>query len=212
MTPVSSTPALLSIAISAVAVLLFLIIRLRMHAFVALTLVSLATALVAGLPADQVVDVLYEGFGSTLAAVALLVGFGAMLGRLVEHCGGARVLADRMVAVFGEKRAPAALGLASLAMGFPMFLDAGLIVMLPIIFAVARRLDGPVLAYGLPAAAAFSVMHVFVPPHPGPVTATALYGANPGLVLITGLALAIPVWWVSGVLWSPRHEEWQRQV
>ena len=73
MTPVSSTPALLSIAISAVAVLLFLIIRLRMHAFVALTLVSLATALVAGLPADQVVDVLYEGFGSTLAAVALLV-------------------------------------------------------------------------------------------------------------------------------------------
>ena len=202
MTPVLSTPALLSIAIGAVAVLLFLIIRLRVHAFVALTLVSLATALVAGLPADQVIDVLYEGFGSTLAAVALLVGFGAMLGRLVEHSGGARVLADRMVAVFGEKRAPVALGLASLAMGFPMFLDAGLIVMLPIIFAVARRLDGPVLAYGLPAAAAFSVMHVFVPPHPGPVTATALYGANPGLVLITGLVLAIPVWWVSGVLWS----------
>ena len=87
-------------------------------------------------------------------------------------------------------------------MGFPIFFDAGLVVMLPIIFAVARRLDGPLLLYGLPAAGAFSVMHVFVPPHPGPVTAIAAYGANPGLVLLTGIIVAFPMWYISGYLWG----------
>ena len=83
-------------------------------------------------------------------------------------------------------------------MGFPIFFDAGLIVMLPVIFAVARRLDGPVLAFGLPAAGAFSVMHVYLPPHPGPVAASEFYGADMGLVLVVGLILALPTWYISG--------------
>jgi GntP family gluconate:H+ symporter len=89
-------------------------------------------------------------------------------------------------------------------MGFPMFFDAGLVMMLPIIFAVARRVGGGknMLLFGLPAAAAFSVMHVFLPPHPGPVTATELYGANLGLVLLVGLIIAYPVWYVSGYMWG----------
>ncbi|MES1924238.1 GntP family permease [Salinisphaera sp. T31B1] len=193
---------LLAIAAFAVALLLVLIIRFKVHAFLALAIVSLATAFATGIPSDAIVDVMVSNFGETLGSVALLVGFGAMLGKLVEHSGGARALADRMVAVFGEARAPFALGLASLFMGFPIFFDAGLVVMLPIIFAVARRLDGPVLLYGLPAAAAFSVMHVFVPPHPGPVTAIEAYGANPGLVLLVGIVMAFPLWYVSGYLWG----------
>ncbi|GAB3673162.1 GntP family permease [Salinisphaera aquimarina] len=193
---------LLGIAVVAVALLLVLVIRFNVHAFLALAMVSLATAFATGIPSDSIVDVLVDNFGSTLGSVALLVGFGAMLGKLVEHSGGARVLAEKMVSVFGEARAPFALGLASLFMGFPIFFDAGLVVMLPIIFAVARRLDGPVLLYGLPAAAAFSVMHVFVPPHPGPVTAIELYGSNPGLVLLTGIVMAFPLWYVSGYLWG----------
>ena len=87
-------------------------------------------------------------------------------------------------------------------MGFPIFFDAGLIVMLPVIFAVARRLDGPILAYGIPAAGAFSVMHVFVPPHPGPVAASDFYGADMGLVLLFGLLVALPTWYVSGYHWG----------
>lgn len=197
-----STGSLLGIAAGAIVLLLILIIQLRVHAFLALTIVSLVTGFATLIPPSHILPTMLKGFGETLSSVALLVGFGAMLGRLIEHSGGAKVLADRMVEVFGEKRAPFALGLASLFMGFPIFLDAGLVMMLPIIFAVARRLDGPLLLYGIPAAGAFSVMHVFVPPHPGPVTAIAAFGANPGLVLATGIIVAFPMWYVSGYLWG----------
>lgn len=195
---------LLGIAAGAIALILILVIKFKMHAFLTLILVSLLTAFATGIPANAIVDTLVSSFGGTLGSVALLVGLGAMLGKLVEHSGGAKVLADKMVDVFGERRAPFALGLASLIMGFPIFFDAGLIVMLPIVFAVARRLGNNVLLFGIPAAAAFSVMHVFVPPHPGPVTATELYGANLGLVLLVGLIMAFPLWYVSGYLWGLR--------
>lgn len=193
---------LLAIAGAAIALILILVIWFKLHAFLTLILVSLLTALVTGIPAEVIVDSLVEGFGGTLGNVALLIALGAMLGKLVEHSGGAEVLAKKMVDVFGEKRAPLGLGIASLAFGFPIFFDAGLVVMLPVIFAVARRLGGNVLLYGLPAATAFSVMHVFVPPHPGPVAASALYQANLGLVLIVAIVLALPVWYLSGYLWG----------
>lgn len=193
---------LLGIAFGAVVLLLVLIMALRLHAFVALILVSLLTALVAGIPAGSVVDQLTGGFGTTLGSVALLVGLGAMLGRMVETSGGAQVLADSLIRRFGEKRAPFALGVASLLFGFPIFFDAGLVVMLPLVFAIARRLGGSVLLYGLPTAGAFSVMHVFVPPHPGPVAASELLGADPGLVIILGIVLAIPTWYVTSYLYG----------
>ncbi len=193
---------LLGIAVGAIALLLFLIIRLRLHAFLALILVSLLTAFATGVPAGSVVSVLTTGFGTTLGSVALLVGLGAMLGRMVETSGGAKVMADSLVQRFGEKRAPLALGVASLIFGFPIFFDAGLVVMLPIVFAVARRLGGSVLTFGLPAAGAFSVMHVFVPPHPGPVAASELLGADTGLVILLGLVVAVPTWFVSSYLYG----------
>lgn len=198
------TGPLLLIAAIAVAVLLILVIKFKVHAFLTLIIVSIATAFAAQIPPQALMDTLLSGFGETLASVALLIALGAMLGRLIEHSGGAQVLAEAMVRLFGEKRAPFGLGVASLLMGFPIFFDAGLVVMLPIIFAVARRLSNRVLLYGLPAAAAFSVMHVFVPPHPGPVAATELYDANIGLVLLIGLIIAFPLWYFSGYLWGVR--------
>lgn len=193
---------LLLIAAGAIALLLFLILKLRLHAFVSLILVSLLTAFATGIPTASVVTVLTTSFGNTLATVALLVGLGAMLGRLVETSGGAKVLAETLIRVFGEKRAPFALGVASLIFGFPIFFDAGLVVMLPVVFSVARRLGGGVLRYGLPAAGAFSVMHVFVPPHPGPVTASGFFEANIGVVLILGLIIALPTWYVTSYLFG----------
>lgn len=194
--------ALLGIAAAAIIVLLVLIIRFRMHAFLALVLVSLLTAFATGLPADQVVPTLTSNFGATLGSVALLVGLGAMLGRLVEVSGGAQALADSLIERFGERRAPLALGVASLLFGFPIFFDAGLVVMLPIIFTVARRLGGGVLRYGLPVAGALSVMHIYVPPHPGPVAASELLGADVGLVILLGLLVAIPTWYVTSYLFG----------
>src|SRR5690606_28526823 len=111
---------------------------------------------VAGIPMADIVPTMLSGFGSTLATVALLVGFGAMIGRLLEVSGGAQVLADRLINSFGEDRAPLALGVASLLFGFPIFFDAGLVVMLPIIFSVALRFGGSVLLYALPSAGAFA--------------------------------------------------------
>ena len=206
--PTLGAGPLLLIAAAAVLVLLLLIIRLKMHAFLALVLVSLLTALAARVPLADVVTTLTTGFGSTLASVALLVGLGAMLGRLLEFSGGAQVLADSLIRRFGEKRAPLALGVAALLFGFPIFFDAGLVVFLPIVFTVALRLGGSLLTYGLPVAGAFAVMHAFVPPHPGPVAAAELVGADIGLVLVFGLLIGLPTWYLGGYLfglWAGRR-------
>jgi len=194
--------ALISIAVGAVLLLLLLIIRFRVHAFVALIIVSLLTALATGIPAGNILTTITSAFGSTLGGVALLVGLGAMLGRLLEISGGAQALADDLIRRFGEKRAPMALGIASLIFGFPIFFDAGLVVMLPVVFTVARRLKGSLLLYGIPVAAAFSVMHVFVPPHPGPVAASELLGADVGLLILVGIVVVIPVWFIAGHLFG----------
>ncbi|PPL15811.1 GntP family permease [Microterricola pindariensis] len=196
------TPGLLLVAAGAIALLLVLIMKFRIHAFVALIVVSVVTAVATGIPASGLVPTLMSGFSSTLGSVALLVGLGAMLGRMLEVSGGAEVLTNALIKTFGEKRAPLALSVASLMFGFPIFFDAGLVVMLPIIFTVARRLGGSLLLYAFPAAAAFSVMHIFVPPHPGPVAATGLLGADVGLVLIFGLLIAIPTWYLAGYLFG----------
>ncbi|HWT94263.1 MAG TPA: GntP family permease [Solirubrobacteraceae bacterium] len=200
--PALSTGPLLLIALGAVLLLLFLIIKVRLHAFVALVLVSFLTAIATRIPTAEIADTLTEGLGTTLGSVALLVGFGAMIGRLLETSGGAQVLADTLLRKFREDRAPLALGLAALLFGFPIFFDAGLVVFLPLVFTVARRMGGSLLRFGLPVAAAFSVMHAFVPPHPGPVAAAELIGAELGLVLLFGLIVALPTWFLGGYLFG----------
>jgi GntP family gluconate:H+ symporter len=200
--PVHGTVTLLLIAAAAVALLLVLIMKLKLHAFVSLVLVSLLTAIVAGIPLADVPTALLTGFGGTLGAVALLVGFGVMLGRLLEVTGGAQVLADTLVNRFGEKRAPFALGVAALLFGFPIFFDAGLVVFLPIILTVARRFGGSVLYYALPAAGAFAAMHALVPPHPGPVAAGEALDGDIGIILLVGLPVAVVSWYVGAYLVS----------
>ncbi|MDO5661449.1 MAG: GntP family permease [Brachybacterium sp.] len=193
---------LIALAVGAVALLLVLIIKFKMHAFLTLIIISVLTALVAGIPPEHVIDTLVGGFGGTLGNVALLVAIGAMLGSLVETSGGARALAERMIDIFGEKRAPFALGIAALIVGFPIFMDAAFVLMIPIVYAIARRLQGNLIAYGIPVAGALSVQHVYLPPQPGPVAATEFVEANLGIVLLLGLIVAFPIWYVSGYLWG----------
>jgi len=200
--PIASPLFLLSVAASSIVALLLLIIKLRINAFVSLVLVSFCTAIIAGIPSEEVVPTLMSGFGGTLASVALLVGLGAMIGKLLEVSGGAQVLADKLIGKFGEKNAPLALGIASLIFGFPIFFDAGLIVMMPIIFSVAKRFGGSLLIYALPAAGAFAVMHAFVPPHPGPVAAAGFLGTDIGLLLLVGLCVAAPTWYLGSYLFG----------
>lgn len=194
--------ALLAIAATAVAALLVLIISVKLHPLLALVIVSIGTAFATGVAAEDVLDVLVDGFSSTLGEVALLIGFGSMLARLVETSGAAEALSESLVDKLGEKRAPMALGIASLIFGFPIFFDAAFMVMLPIIFTVARRVGGGVLLYALPAGAALTTMHVLLPPHPGAVAATIFLGADVGLVILVGLVVAIPTWYVAGYLYG----------
>jgi len=200
--PAYGATTLLLIAAAAVAVLLFLIMKVRLHAFVALVLVSVLTALAAGIPVGDIPDALIYGFADTIGSVALLVGFGVMIGRLLEVTGGAQVLADTLIGRFGEKRAPFALGVAALLFGFPIFFDAGLVVFLPIILTVARRFGGSLLIYALPAAGAFAAMHAIVPPHPGPVAAAEVLNADIGLTLLLGIPVAVVSWYVGVMLVS----------
>ncbi|MHA6609929.1 GntP family permease [Photobacterium damselae] len=193
---------LLFIALCSILLLLMLIMKFRLHAFLALTLVSFVTAVVTGVNADQVVPTMMSGFGGTLASVALLVGLGTMIGRILEVTGGAKVLADTLIGRFGPERAPFALGIASLLFGFPIFFDAGLMVMMPILFSVAKQFGGSTIKYALPVAGAFAVMHAFLPPHPGPVAAGELLGANIGLLTIVGLLIALPTWYLGAYLYG----------
>ncbi len=200
--PVYGTTTLLLIAAGAVALLLTLIMGLKLHAFVSLVLVSVVTAVAVGFDYAEIPDVLIYGFADTIGSVALLVAFGVMLGRLLEVTGGAQVLADTLINRFGEKRAPFALGVASLLFGFPIFFDAGLVVFLPIILTVARRFGGSLLYYALPAAGGFAAMHAIVPPHPGPVAAAQQINADIGLTLLVGIPIAVLAWYVGSYLVS----------
>ena len=200
--PQYGTTVLLLIAAGAVALLLFLIMGVKLHAFVSLVLVSVITAIAVGFPLGDIPDALMFGFADTIGSVALLVAFGVMLGRLLEVTGGAQVLADTLIGRFGAKRAPLALGLAALIFGFPIFFDAGLVVFLPIIMTVARRFGGNLLLYALPAAGAFAAMHAIVPPHPGPVAAATIIGGSVGLTLLVGIPIAVLSWYVGVMLVS----------
>lgn len=191
---------LLTIAVVAIVILLVLIIKARLHAFFSLLIVAVGTGLAAGISVGDVVTVVISGFSTTVGTVALLVGFGAVLGRLIEITGGAQVLADKMLDTFGEARAPLALSVASLFYAFPIFLDAGFIVMLPVIYTVARRLGGSFMLYVLPSIASFMMMHALLPPHPGPTAAAIVMGADVGLVIVVGLLIGLPTWYFGGYL------------
>lgn len=183
------TAALLTIAILAVAVLLILVIKLELPAFVALLLVSMGTALVTGIPMANVVPVMVAGMGKVLGSVAIVVGLGSMLGRLIEVSGGADNLARRFTEVLGTHRVVAALTAASFILGIPVFFDVGFIILAPIVFGFAKVAKIHPMKIALPVGAALLTVHVALPPHPGPVAAAALLNADVGLMTLVGLVI-----------------------
>ncbi|KAA9394862.1 GntT protein [Kocuria coralli] len=198
-----TTTTLLLLGLGSIAAILLLIIKGKVHPFITLMSVALVLALAAGIPLAEVAPLLIEGMGSTLGSVALIVTLGAILGRIIEVSGGADVLARWLLNTFGEKRAPFALGATGFIFGIPVFVDVGLIVLIPIIFGVARRLQGSMLKYALPIAGAMLAVHCVVPPHPGIVGGSQLLSADIGLVMIFGLIAAVPMWLVAHFVAKP---------
>lgn len=181
--------ALLIIAIISVAILLFLVIKLELPAFVALLLVSMGTALATGIPMTNVVPVMIAGMGKVLGSVAIVVGLGSMLGRLIEVSGGADNLARRFTEALGPEHVIAALTAAAFILGIPVFFDVAFIIVAPIVFAFAKVAGLNPVKVALPVGAVLLVVHVALPPHPGPVAAAALLNADVGLVTLAGLVI-----------------------
>lgn len=195
------TAGLLTVAALGIALLLVLIIKVRLQPFVALLAVSIAVGLAAGLSVTELfgtvqrstaVSVIESGMGGILGHVAIIIGLGTMLGAILEVSGGAEVLASRLLNLFGERRAPLAMGLTGLIFGIPVFFDVGIFVLAPIVYAAAKRSGKSILLYCLPLLAGLSMTHAFLPPHPGPVAAAGLLHVQLGWVILMGIVCGIP--------------------
>ncbi|MFI5618051.1 GntP family permease [Streptomyces sp. NPDC051567] len=205
----TSTPGLLLLCGAAIALLLWLIIKVRLEPFIALVVSGLLLALAAGLPATKIVgtalsssnSLIENGFGGILGHIALIIGLGSLLGSLLEASGGAEVLTRRLLGAFGEQRAGLAMGLAGLIFGVPVFFDIGIFVLAPLVYTVARRSGRSMLLYALPLLCGLSMTHAFLPPHPGPVALAGLLGVDLGWIILMGLACGLPAFVVAGVLW-----------
>ena len=197
-----STAYLLAVAAGGIALLLVLVIRVRLEPFVSLLLVSAGVALAAGIPLANIVPDMEAGMGKVLAHVAPIVGLGAMLGKMLELSGGAQTIADRLLRLFGEKRAPLALGLTGLIFGIPVFFDVGVIVLAPVVYAAAMRGRKGMLYYTLPLAGGLAIVHGLLPPHPGPVAAAGLLNVSMGMIILFGAICAVPAWILGGYLYS----------
>ncbi|MFF9097745.1 GntP family permease [Streptomyces sp. NPDC014802] len=212
---IGGTTGLLTVAALGIVLLLFLIIKVRLQPFVALLAVSIAVGLLAGLSVTELfgtvqrsdaVSTIETGMGGILGHVAIIIGLGTMLGAVLEVSGGAEVLASRLLGLFGERRAPLAMGLTGLIFGIPVFFDVGIFVLAPLVYAAAKLPQEPptgsgsggtptgksILLYCLPLLAGLSMTHAFLPPHPGPVAAAGLLHVDLGWVILMGIVCGIP--------------------
>lgn len=188
-----SSTYLLIIVIAAVAFLLFLVLKLKINAFIALLLTSMFVGIATGMPLKGILDSIQNGMGGTLGFVATVVGLGAIFGQMLESSGGAESMARYLVKKFGEKRAPMAMVLTGFFVGIPVFLDVGFIILVPIVYALSRDTRKSLLYYGIPLLAGLAVTHSFIPPTPGPVAVAEIIHAQLGYVIMWGFILGLPV-------------------
>jgi gluconate transporter len=194
-------PQLLLLTLASIVLLLILILWLRLHAFLALLLTSMALGIAAGMEPLRVLKSIQNGFGEALGFIAVVVALGAIIGRLVEHSGGGRVLAESMLRLFGPERTVWAVLAAAFLIGLPIFFEVGLVILLPLIYSLAKQSGRSLLYHGLPIACALTVTHAMVPPHPAPAAAAQLLGADLGLTILFGVAYSVPMA-LSGTLYG----------
>ncbi len=185
-----------------VVLLLLLMVRFKLNGFIALILVALAVGVMQGMPVNKVIGSIKAGVGGTLGSLALIMGFGAMLGKLLADCGGAQRIATTLIAKFGEKHIQWAVVLTGFTVGFALFYEVGFVLMLPLVLTIAAAARVPLLFVGVPMAAALSVTHGFLPPHPGPTAIATLFHADMGKTLLFGTLLGIPTVILAGPVFA----------
>lgn len=187
-----STTLLLSIALVSVILLLLLVIKAKVHPFIALLIASLFVAITTGIPAENIMKVILGGMGSLLGSIAAIIVLGAILGAIIETSGGADRLANRFARLCGPQRMVAALTTVAFILGLPVFFDVGFIIVVPLIYGFTKVMRVSPLKFGLPMAGMMLMVHVTVPTHPGPAAAAGLLNADLGWLMMTGIALSIP--------------------
>ena len=196
------TTALILVASGGVAMLLVLVAVVKLDAFVSLLLTSMVVALVAGIPVGEIIAAVEDGMGSTLGAIAIVIGLGAMFGEILRVSGGTRQLATSLVDRFGENWAPWAMGLTGFLVAISVFFDVGLIVLLPLAYSLTERSGRSLLYYAIPLAGGLAVTHAYIPPTPGPVAIGAELDVDLGWVILFGVLAGLPALGVGGVLYG----------
>ncbi|WP_438294681.1 GntT/GntP/DsdX family permease [Streptomyces sp. HUAS TT7] len=202
----------LGIAVLAgIAVIVLLITRFKLHAFLALTIGSLALGAFAGAPLDKAIASFSGGLGSTVSGVGVLIALGAILGKLLADSGGADQIVDTILAKAGKsggRAMPWAMVAIASIIGLPLFFEVGIVLLIPVVLLVAKRGNYSLMRIGIPALAGLSVMHGLIPPHPGPLVAIDAIGANLGVTLALGVVVAVPTVIIAGPLFSKYAARW----
>ncbi|GAA2934042.1 gluconate:H+ symporter [Streptomyces enissocaesilis] len=199
----------LGIAVLAgIAVIVLLITKFKLHAFLALTIGSLALGAFSGAPLDKAISSFSTGLGNTVAGVGVLIALGAILGKLLADSGGADQIVDTILAKASGRAMPWAMVLIASIIGLPLFFEVGIVLLIPVVLLVAQRGNYSLMRIGIPALAGLSVMHGLIPPHPGPLVAIDAIGANLGVTLALGVVVAIPTVIIAGPLFSKYAARW----
>lgn len=189
-------------AFIAIVVLIFMITRMRIHPFIALTIVSGFLGLISGMPLPKIVSSFQDGFGGVMGFVGIVLGLGTMLGKLMAESGGADRIAQTLVNAFGKQRVHWAMMLGAFLVGIPLFFEIGFVLLIPLVFIVARRSGVPIFKIGMPMLASLSVMHGLVPPHPGPLLAIGIFGADIGKTILYGFIVGLPTVIIAGPMFG----------
>lgn len=191
-------------AVGAVLLLIFLIARWKVSSFVALIIASLFAGLCAGMDLPNIAKSFGEGVGAVLSSVAMVIGLGAILGKMLGESSGAEVIASTITNAFGDKRLPWAIVVIALIVGLPVFFPVGVVLLTPIVIAVARRSGANFLSVSLPMIAGLSAAHGLIPPHPGPMVAIETLKADAGKTILYSIVLAVP----AAILAGPVYAKW----
>jgi len=194
--------------VSGIALLLFMIIRLKLNPFISLLIASMVVGGVAGLGPKAILDNISEGMGNTLGYVAVVVGLGAIFGALLENSGAAYALAQWLVKTFGDKKARLAILVAGFVIAIPVFFDVAFIILIPVLHALAKRTSKSLLTYALPLLAGLATTHSLIPPTPGPVAVADIIKVDLGWVIGFGAITGIPVAIFAGLLFSRFADKW----
>jgi Gnt-I system low-affinity gluconate transporter len=197
-----SPPYIIFIVIVGVTLLLLMVLRFKLSAFIALLITSIIVGIMAGMPLQKISASIQEGMGSTLGFVATVVGLGAIFGQMLESSGGAKSLAHYLLKKFGTNRATWALTLTGFIVGIPIFLDVGFIILIPIVYALTRDTKRSILYYAIPLLAGLAVTHTMVPPTPGPMAVGEILGVDLGWVVMMGLLVGLPTAVVAGPIFG----------